>query len=126
MRWLALVPLLACQTDHDSCSPEGGTCSDTSLVCSRDGECLDSSELRSVKVTWTVAGAPPTAQSCANVGDFELTFIDPIEQDQFGYAPVPCMEGQFSIDKIPSRFTYAEINAELEPIGSDGSVSFAL
>ena len=108
----------------DTCSDTGGTCSGGE-TCTRDGECLSPSDVRMVKVVWTIAGTAPTATACASLGDFALYFEDPYVGDSFGYEPVPCMEGQFTIDRIPSRFIDAQINGIVQPIGSDNTATFA-
>jgi len=81
----------------------------SSSVCARDGECLASSDVRSIHVTWTVSGQPASTQTCASALHLDLTFMDTAE-DQFGFSPVPCVEGKFSIDKLPSWYGYVELS----------------
>ena len=127
MRALActlLVALAGCPQGGDTCSDTGGSCSG-GLTCTRDGECLDPSQVRAVKVTWTIGGMPASATTCASTGDFLLQFLEP-SGGSFGYEPVPCVEGQFTIDRIPTRFVDAEIGVQVQPIGTDNSVAFDL
>jgi hypothetical protein len=124
MRRIALLVALAgcphdggpCQTDHDC----------NGLVCTRDFECLPSSQVRSVKVTWTIHGQPADATSCAPTPGFTLRFIDSYTNTAFGYEPVPCMEGQFTIDKIPTAYDYVEIENTEGMIDGNNSAALAL
>ena len=81
-------------------------------VCARDGECLPAADVRMVKVTWTIRGAAANATSCAATPDFYLQFDGPTQNDTFGYTPVPCAAGQFSIDKLPTRFDQVELGVD--------------
>jgi hypothetical protein len=110
---LALIPLLAacpadpasqitnCETDTDC----GGQ------VCARDGECADASDIRGVKVTWTLNGQAASATTCTNNPNFFLEFYNYSNGYDFGYEPVPCMQGQFFIDKIPKEYTEVGLSA---------------
>src|SRR5439155_4231994 len=79
-------------------------------VCARNGECVSASTVRMVKVTWTIRGQQASATACGSTPSLELWFNSP--QDYFGYAPVPCMEGQFTIDKIPTRYDEVELDVD--------------
>jgi hypothetical protein len=104
----------------------GGTGGDTSFgchqdadcgtsVCARDGECLPSSDVRTVHVLWTITGEPAGTATCASSPDLDLTFFT--SSDQFGFSPVPCVEGKFTIDKLPSWYE----SVELSRVGDYGS-----
>jgi hypothetical protein len=84
----------------------------TNQVCARDGECLASSEVRIIHVSWTVNGQPAGTGSCSQHPGLDITFIGNGAEgyDQFGFAPVPCMEGKFTVDKMPKR--YAQVALE--------------
>ena len=104
----------------------------TGYVCARDGECLTSAETRTIHVTWTVAGAPADATSCANAPHLDITFLN-ASQEQFGFSPVPCAEGKFTIDKLPTRFDTVELARTGDYSGyatgvfaSDGTVALDL
>jgi hypothetical protein len=89
----------------------------TTEVCARDGECLPPSEVRQVHLEWTVQGAPADATTCASHPDLFVDFIDDF-QDRFGFAPVPCIEGRFNVDKLPTRFTMTELGVEFSHMGT--------
>jgi hypothetical protein len=126
LRWCALMFLVGltgcprnsgpCQTDHDC----------NGLTCTRDGECLPAAQIRQVKVTWTIGGAAASATTCAPEPSFTLRFTDSITNTTFGYEPVPCMEGQFTIDKIPTEYDYVEIDATLVMIDANNTAALAL
>jgi hypothetical protein len=106
-----------CEADTD--------CVGSGQVCARDGECLDSSGVRTIHVNWTVSGQPASAAACVNAPDLMLTFFDGAVGDpdgyEFGFAPVPCPEGKFTIDKMPLVYTGIDLvrNGD-ETGGSDG------
>ena len=76
-------------------------------VCARNEGCLPPSEIREVHVTWTVGGMPANATTCDAALDLEIQFVatSPAANPRLGFAPVPCAEGKFSIDKLPIAFT---------------------
>jgi hypothetical protein len=79
------------------------------LVCARTGECLGARQVRVVHVSWTVNARLASAATCINAPDLEITF-GAYTDGQFGFAPVPCVEGTFTVDKLPT--TYATVNLE--------------
>ena len=85
-----------CQADND-CSG--------SNVCARTGSCLPSSEVYAVHVNWTVKGAPASEAVCAPSPDLQINFGVSGDDAAFGFAPVPCVEGKFTVDKLPTKFT---------------------
>jgi hypothetical protein len=115
MRAALLLPIVlaACPAGDSS---QFNNCTDDSQcsgqVCARDGECIDSSDVRGVKVLWTLNGAAADATTCASTPDFYLEFYDTTYGYDFGYAPVPCMQGQFFIDKIPTRYTAVGLSSD--------------
>lgn len=69
--------------------------------------------------------------SCAPSPDLYLVFYGYDVNDQFGYEPVPCETGLFSIDKLPARFTSVELgerngSSMEKPITGTGTVTFDL
>ena len=101
-------------------------------TCARDGECLPASEIRMVKITWTVRGQQANATNCAGTPSFELSFTSQAN-DFFGYAPVPCVQGQFTMDKLPTFYDAVELDADgsgsylgASVIGAGATVSFDL
>jgi hypothetical protein len=120
MRLLALALVLAgCSPDPAGTNFPGGgggenlgCTSDTQcgsgLVCARTGDCLESSSIHAIHVTWTVNGAAADATTCTRFPDLEISF-GASNGATWGYAPVPCGEGKFSIDKFPVWFNEVEL-----------------
>src|SRR5262249_52660117 len=110
-----------CQQDSD-CAPN---------VCARNHVCLPAGEVRPVTVSWTIAGKTADNTSCAASPDLSLRFYQD-SGDWFGYSPVPCAEGRFFIDKLPTYFISAELeiqhsgNWSSSPIDANGAASFNL
>jgi hypothetical protein len=89
-------PGRGCQADSN-CS--GGE------VCARTGSCLPASQVYAVHVNWTVKGAPASEAACAPSPDLQINFGVSTDDAEFGFAPVPCVEGKFTVDKLPTKFT---------------------
>lgn len=81
----------------------------TTAVCARDGECLSPSDVRTIHVTWTLSTQPASTATCSASPHLDLTFLDSA-QDQFGFSPVPCVEGKFTIDKLPTWYSTVELS----------------
>jgi hypothetical protein len=92
-----------CNADSD-CSGQGAN-----TECARDGECLPPSKIYAVKVTWTVNGQPANDSTCGDSPDLYLQFDDGNQDDAFGYAPVACNAGIFSVDKLPTAYVQADL-----------------
>jgi hypothetical protein len=89
-------PGRGCQADRD-CS--GGD------VCARTGSCLPVSQVYAVHVNWTVKGAPASEAACAPSPDLQINFGVSESDAEFGFAPVPCVQGKFTVDKLPTKLT---------------------
>jgi hypothetical protein len=117
-RLVALVLLAGCPASTN----DGGSCTDDSQcpgeICARDGLCTDASGVRQVTVTWTVHGAPADPVSCASAPDLLLEFDGPRIDEQLGFAPVPCRQGRFNIDRLPVGYLEVEIGPETGPLDS--------
>jgi hypothetical protein len=85
-----------CETDRD--------CSGSDL-CTRTGSCQPASQVFAVHVNWTVKGAPASEEACASSPDLQINFGVNEENAVFGFSPVPCVEGKFTVDKLPTRLT---------------------
>ncbi|HEY5951099.1 MAG TPA: hypothetical protein VIV40_36660 [Kofleriaceae bacterium] len=112
----------ACEVDSDC----GG-----SNVCARNTECLPAADVRSIRVTWTIRGQPASEAVCAPTPNFYLFFAGTQMGDTFGFSPVPCKAGLFSIDKIPRRFVSVEIGVEngfsdVKAFDANGNAAFDL
>lgn len=104
--WLAGCPI----SSSDECDIDSQCSSDE--VCARDSMCASIDEVRSVTVTWTVGGADANTQTCATHPDLFISFIGRDFSDTLGYTPVPCHIGQFSVDKLPTRYREVELGIE--------------
>ncbi len=131
----ALAVLVLCAGCPSSDSHDGLMCETDSQcggdICARDGECIAASQVRQVKITWTIDGQPASATTCGPAPSLYLQFDGPTFQDTFGFAPVPCMQGQFTIDRLPKRFDQVELGADggfnqVTGIDSSNSASFDL
>ena len=129
MKAVALFALAGCPNKQPALCESDSQCG--ANVCARNGECLPASEVRAVRVTWTIQGMPASATTCASTPSLYIQFDGSTVQDSFGYAPVPCQEGVFSIDKLPSRFGQVELGVEGGPLSiadikSDGTATLDL
>jgi hypothetical protein len=88
----------------------------SNLVCARDGECLAASAVRIIHVNWTMNGQATSDTTCAHAPSLAVTFSDP-NTEMFGFAPVPCNAGRYTIDKFPSRFDTVQLTRESEYSG---------
>ena len=96
-------------------SSEPGTChrdSDCggSDLCARNAACLPPSEIRAVYVIWTLNDTMTNPTTCTSIPTFEIEFLGSADDDPLGYAPVPCAEGKFTVDKLPTSFTEVRIS----------------
>ncbi len=92
-----------CQLDKDCGSSE---------VCARDSMCSPSSGVREVTAVWTIRGAAASVTTCGSRPDLYISFIGNDSGDTLGYAPVPCKNGQFIVDKLPTRFKQVKLGIE--------------
>jgi hypothetical protein len=78
-------------------------------VCARSDECLPPDRVRVARVTWTVAGAEANETTCATIPDLLLWFRYGFTGDKFGFEPVPCRAGLFTVDKAPLYYREVKI-----------------
>jgi hypothetical protein len=95
-----------CQSDADC----------PGMVCARTRECLPASAVRIVHTIWTIDDAAASTTSCASVPKLAITFSSS-SGEQWGYAPVPCNGGKFTIDKFPTRFGNVQLSEESDYSG---------
>ena len=74
---------------------------------------------------------PASDTTCAATPNFYVLFSGTQISDTFGFSPVPCKSGVFSIDKLPRRFVSVELgvengNSEVTSIDAQGNASFDL
>lgn len=113
IRLLPLVLLAGCPLSNsggDDCKRDE-ECSGGE-VCARDSHCSLQSDVRQVDVTWTVRGAAASVMTCGAHPDLYISFIGNDSSDTLGFSPVPCKNGQFIIDKLPTRFRQVELGVE--------------
>ncbi len=94
----------------------------TGNVCARDGGCYLPSQVRSAAVLWTLQHQPASTTTCASSPDLQLDFIDESGRPGCGFAPVPCVEGRFSIDKLPTFYVGAQLGTTSSPGAVQGSL----
>jgi hypothetical protein len=140
---VALLLVLAatgCLRDGDRESDDDWECvrdADCEGECTRTNECVEAGTSIRVEVTWTVAGAAPSEESCAPFGELEVLFYEGSEEGPT-YAPIPCPIGSSTYDKMPPRLDRVEMlaygeggdildekSADIEPTGIT-AVSFDL
>jgi hypothetical protein len=131
----AILVLVALTVACEGGNP-GGTCSTDSdcgdgNVCARDESCWPSDDIRTVKITWTINGSAAGSATCSQFPDFFVYFYSTVEE--FGFSPVPCMAGEFPIDKLPTAYTEVELGDvngqffdQTMNIDSNGSAAFDL
>ncbi|CAN5497850.1 hypothetical protein BH11MYX1_BH11MYX1_37380 [soil metagenome] len=86
------------------------------LVCARTGACLSATEVRVIHVSWTVNAEVASAATCVKAPDLELTFGANTD-GPFGFAPVPCVEGKFTVDKMPIAYKTVQLEREYDYAG---------
>ncbi len=104
----------------------------TCFVCARDGECIAAADAHAIRISWTMKSAEPDATTCTAQPTLALTFTESASGDWTGFAPVPCSEGKFSIDKFPKRFDQVMlspawgVDGPTTEFGSDGTATLDL
>jgi hypothetical protein len=76
----------------------------TGNVCARNGECTIAANVRIVHATWTMQAEQASDATCTTAKYLDITFSTS-SGDSFGFAPVPCNAGKYTIDKMPTRYT---------------------
>lgn len=109
-RALAFVFVVGCGSPSSAPPGEchGGSGCRTDQVCTRDSQCLPPDQVRAVHVTWTVSGAPASATSCAAAPDLVLDLRSG-SGPNLGFEPVPCAEGKFTVDRLPTDYDQVEL-----------------
>jgi hypothetical protein len=95
--------LYACHSDADCAYPRSGGPS-----CAVDGDC-DTTVV--AHISWTMSGQPASKATCAAAPELDLTFW--YDDEGFGYSPVPCAEGQFTVDNFPIEYTRVQASVGL-------------
>jgi hypothetical protein len=74
-------------------------------VCARNGECTTAANVRFAHATWTMHDLVATDATCTSAPKLDITFQTSSGGETFGFSPVPCSAGKYTIDKLPTRFT---------------------
>jgi hypothetical protein len=116
---LALMACLAgCSLTPD---PRGECVNDSQCgddVCTRGGECVARSSVRSVMVKWTIDGAAASLATCDTHRDLYLQFNGTDYGDTLRFEPVVCSQGSFFVDKLAKRYQQVELGIQ----GGTGTV----
>ena len=87
-------------------------CNSAQLICSSTFQCMQPSQVRAIHVNWTLDEQPASPTTCGGAPTLQLSFTDINGTTGWGYAPVPCAEGKFTIIKMPLTFVGALMGAE--------------
>ncbi|MBA3457625.1 MAG: hypothetical protein H0T42_31375 [Deltaproteobacteria bacterium] len=93
-----------------------------SQVCARDGACYPATSIRAVVTTWTVGGEVATTASCTTHPDLFIRFAT-TNGESFGYSPVPCRNGKFTIDKLPMSYSRVELGGNGSGFGTSATIT---
>jgi hypothetical protein len=114
MRVVALLFVIlttGCTRQSDGVCDEDVEC-DSGLVCARgDHECVGPNQVRVTTTDWTINGQPPDTGNCQGLTLY-IQFLSDFDQDDFGFSPVPCEVGRFSVDKLPLRYRAVEVGVQ--------------
>ena len=100
---LGVLLLAGCPTGGGECTLDVD-CIDGD-VCANNHVCVSPLAVHYVSFQWTVAGAAPTADTCAPIGDLSITAEDrDFEDSRTSWFPVPCTVGRFTADKLPVEY----------------------
>lgn len=87
-----------------------------SQVCARNGDCMAASAVHVIHVNWTVGDEAASDTTCTTAPKLSITFSS-TGGDEFGFAPVPCNAGRYTIDKMPIRITSVQLARQYEQSG---------
>jgi hypothetical protein len=109
---LAVLVLTGCPQQGGGACDEDVEC-DSGLVCARgDHFCVTPDEVRFVRAEWTINGQPASVATCGGNLELFIQFQSSVQEDNFGFSPVPCETGTFTVDKLPIRYRSVELGVE--------------
>lgn len=132
VRIFALVLLAGCPLTTGPSTGECKTDGDCAgNVCGRDDLCYPPAELREVRTTWTIRGMAADPVTCSGHSDLMIGFSGGAGGESLAYAPVPCENGQWLMDKLPRAYSSVELGRkdgipDIKSIGASGAVAFDL
>jgi hypothetical protein len=84
-------------------------------VCTRTHQCVSPDQVFDIHALWTVDGQPPNTASCAALTDLTITFVASHHQLWLPFAPVPCLEGKFTIPRMWREFDLVTLGQGHDP-----------
>jgi hypothetical protein len=118
---LLLLVLAGCPRTSDGVCDEDIEC-ESGQVCARgDHLCVEPNQVKTTRTQWTINGQPASGNNCQG-RTLYIQFLSSIGNDDFGFSPVPCETGQFTVDKLPNRYRAVEVG--FEGAGDFDSASF--
>jgi hypothetical protein len=93
-------------------------CGSNGDVCARDFSCVSPGDVYTAHISWTIGGMPATTAACMSLPDLDLEFHT-TDDYWFGFSPVACDQGKFTIDKLPTWY----VEATLGPEGDGGTTA---
>ncbi|HEX7842805.1 MAG TPA: hypothetical protein VF469_35270 [Kofleriaceae bacterium] len=81
-------------------------------VCARTGQCMSADLVHFAHVMWTVSGMAASPATCAAAPDLRIHLNNADFIGGLAYAPLPCEEGKFSIDKLPLDYVHVWLGRE--------------
>lgn len=111
-RALLLVLLAGCPRQSEGVCDEDVECDDGTVCARGDHLCVLPTEVRMVRAEWTINGEPADVGTCGGDLDLRIQFLSDNFEDDFGFSPVPCETGLFTVDKLPVRYRSVELGIE--------------
>jgi hypothetical protein len=107
---LLLILLAGCAANDGSACTQDSDCGGD--VCARDGACTPASGVREVTVLWQIDGMSADETRCSAIPELFVQFDGLDFRDTLGFAPVPCAQGKFHVDKLPTRYLEVELGVD--------------
>jgi hypothetical protein len=111
---VVLLLLVGCKEDTTGNGCQQDTDCGANNVCARDETCQPASDVRKVTAKWTIRGMPADVVTCTQPNLY-IQFDGPDYGDTLGFEPVPCVQGQFNVDKLPVRYGQVELGVADQP-----------
>jgi len=104
------------QPGQNGCRKDADCGTGSGLVCARDFACVNASDVYTAHISWTIHGALASAQTCASLPGLDLQFFTS-DDYFFGYSPIACDQGKFTITKLPTWY----MKVSIHPAGDQGT-----